>query len=51
MEVGQSRCSDWHSAIGGTPPPTVLTAFQIGYAVQGDLRITSTKFIGLNPGS
>ncbi|KAF2409262.1 hypothetical protein SAMN04490179_1017 [Pseudomonas antarctica] len=28
-----------------------LIAFQVNYAAHGDLRITSTKFIGLNPGS
>ena len=28
-----------------------LFVFQAHYAAHGDLRITSTKFIGLNPGS
>jgi hypothetical protein len=33
-------------------PLSHLIAFQgSDYAAQGDLRITSTKFIGLNPGS
>jgi hypothetical protein len=33
------------------PPLPHLIGFQVNYAAQGDLRITSTKFIGLNPGS
>jgi hypothetical protein len=51
MAVGQSIDAVTDTQQSGASPLPHLIAFQLRYANHGDLRITSTKFIGLNPGS
>ncbi len=51
MAVGQSIDAVTDTQQSRASPLPQLIAFQLRYANHGDLRITSTKFIGLNPGS